>query len=391
MKLKAIDIHERKSEYTRATGVIQNGENNDYPQLVERLINSSPTALGCVRVLSKFMMGDGFTFENNAQKQAKLNNFRFDKSQFYINKKGETPNVLLKKTAQTLAYQRGCFFHVNYNALYQKTSVQLMSYKNGRMGKPDDDNYSGKIIFYDEWEKYPTKSKYEIFDVYNPNPKVVQTQVEKAGGWKNYKGQVFFLNLDQNDNYPLTFVDAALIDCDSERQSSIFTNNGFKKGFFGKYAMFTQPFENDDDRRLFRGQLKKGVGVESIETVMHFELEQQSDKFEDTYKLEKIESNINDKTFEYSDKRTARNIRIACGNIPVVLIDEVEGKLGNTSGESYREAQEFMQKQTVEERTMIEECFEELFDNFHKNITPTGLFTIEEIIKDEVISKQTTD
>lgn len=384
MNLKAIEIPERKVEYQRRTDVIENGFDNAYPQLVERLINSSPTALGCVRVLSKFIMGNGFSFENQARITARSSGVRFDKTPFIINKKGETPNTLLKKVSKTLAYQRGCFFHVNYNALYEKTSVQLMPYKYGRLGKPDDDNYSGKIVFNDNWDKskgrFGSDKKEEAFDVYNPNPKVIQAQVEKAGGWKKYKGQVFFLNLDQNDTYPLSFGDAALTDCDSERQSGIFTNNGFKKGFFGKYAMFTQPFESEEDRELFRGQLTKGVGVESKETIMHFELEQQSDKFENTYKLEKIESNIDDKTFEYSDKRTARNIRIAFGNIPVVLIDQIEGKLGNTSGESYVEAQKFMQNQTEEERDLVEECFEELFDNFYKPISPNGLFIIDKII-----------
>jgi len=246
------------------------------------------------------------------------------------------------------------------------------------------------MIVYDNWDyskkRVISKSDFEVFDVYNPNPDVIQAQVEKAGGWKNYKGQIYFLNLDLNDTYPLSWADVALIDCDSERKSSTFTNNGFSKGFFGKYMMFTKPFEKESDREEFRENIKKGVGVDSIETVMHFEMDKESEVFKEEYSLEKIESNIDDKTFSYTDGKTARNIRAAFG-VPTVLIEEVEGKLGNTSGESFEQAQLYMQRKLGDERMLIEEAFEELFDNFYKPVSPNGLFTIKLLI-DEVENNQ---
>lgn len=56
-------------------------------------------------------------------------------------------------------------------------------------------NTSGKIVVYDNWDGSKgqvDKKKFNIIDVFNPNEKVVLSQIEKAGGIENYKGQVLF-------------------------------------------------------------------------------------------------------------------------------------------------------------------------------------------------------
>lgn len=391
MKLSAIKIEERQARFEKRNDIFQNGADNAYPTLVERLVNASPTAMACAGIVAKFIACNGFEFEYLARKQAKISGVRFYRKSLEINKKGDTPNQLLKKVAQSIALQRGCFFHINYNALYQKTSVQIVPYKWCRLGKEDTEGYKGKIIVYDNWDLSKKRgiraTDFDVFDVYNPDPKVIQAQVEKAGGWQYYKGQIYFLNLDHNDTYPLAFADSVLLDCESERQSALFTNKGFKRGFFGKYSLFTQPFESQKEKDKFREELQKSFGVDSEETIMHFEKTLASEDFKSEFLLEKIESNINDRTFEYTDKKLARNIRVAFGNVPPVLIDMVEGKLGNTSGDSLLEAQKFMQKQTEDECREIEETFEELFDNFYKPISPNGLFEIKKLITDETVDQ----
>ena len=81
----------------------------------------------------------------------------------------------------------------------------------------------------------------------------------------------------------------------------------------------------------------------------------QGDKLENNILIKPIESNIKADMFQYADQKTANNIRKSYGNIPPVLIDYVEGKLGNTSGESLKEARIFMQEQMQEERQDVQE------------------------------------
>lgn len=383
-KVSVVSLHKesRRTESNKYKGYpfLANGEKNDYPTMIELLVGGSATAKACAGVIADFIYGKGFSLEAEARATARQQRTRFRKDTLYINDKRETPNDLLKKVARSLSYHRGVFVQVNYNQLFQKTSVQILPYRYCRLGARDSNNYRGKVLYYENWDNLQDKKEVDknvkAIDLYDPSPKVIQEQVDAAGGWDNYKGQVYFLNLDRNDSYPLAWADVVLLDCESEMLSTKYTRNGFKKGFFGTYAFVTSTMNSDEDREDFRDNLRNSIGVEAEQSVFHFELEMKGDKLEDQVLVKPIESNVKADLFEYADKKTANNIRKTYGNIPPVLIDFVEGKLGNTSGDSLKEARIFMQEQMQEERQDVQEMFEELFDNFAEPISSNGLFEI---------------
>lgn len=383
-KVTVITLKEesRRTEMGKYRGFpfLANGEGNDYPTKIELLVGGSATAKACAGVIADFIYGKGFSLEAEARATAKERGERFKKESLYINDRRETPNDLLKKVARSLSYHRGVFLQINYNQLFQKTSVQVLPYGCCRLGVKDSKSYRGKVLYYNNWDKLQDKKEIDksvsVIDLYDPRPEVIQEQVNKAGGWDNYKGQVFFLNLDRNDSYPLAWADTVLLDCESEMLSSKYTRNGFKKGFFGTYAFVTSPFKSEADKEEFQEHLRRSIGVEAEQSVFHFQLEMSGDKLEDQVLVKPIESNVKADLFEYADRKTANNIRKTYGNVPPVLIDFVEGKLGNTSGESLKEARIFMQEQMQEERQDVQEMFEELFDNFTTPISNNGLFEI---------------
>lgn len=383
-KVSVVSLHKesRRTESNKYKGYpfLANGEKNDYPTMIELLVGGSATAKACAGVIADFIYGKGFSLETEARATARQQRTRFRKDTLYINDKRETPNDLLKKVARSLSYHKGVFVQVNYNQLFQKTSVQVLPYRYCRLGARDSNNYRGKVLYYENWDNLQDKKEVDkqvtAIDMYDPRPEVIQAQVERVGGWENYKGQVFFLNLDRNDSYPLAWADVVLLDCESEMLSTKYTRNGFKKGFFGTYAFVTSTMNSDEDREDFRDNLRNSIGVEAEQSVFHFELEMKGDKLEDQVLVKPIESNVKADLFEYADKKTANNIRKTYGNIPPVLIDFVEGKLGNTSGDSLKEARIFMQEQMQEERQDVQEMFEELFDNFAEPISSNGLFEI---------------
>ena len=383
-KVSVVSLHKesRRTESNKYKGYpfLANGEKNDYPTMIELLVGGSATAKACAGVIADFIYGKGFSLEAEARATARQQRTRFRKDTLYINDKRETPNDLLKKVARSLSYHKGVFVQVNYNQLFQKTSVQVLPYRYCRLGARDSNNYRGKVLYYENWDNLQDKKEVDkqvtAIDMYDPRPEVIQAQVERVGGWENYKGQVFFLNLDRNDSYPLAWADVVLLDCESEMLSTKYTRNGFKKGFFGTYAFVTSTMNSDEDREDFRDNLRNSIGVEAEQSVFHFELEMKGDKLEDQVLVKPIESNVKAELCEYADKKTANNIRKTYGNIPPVLIDFVEGKLGNTSGDSLKEARIFMQEQMQEERQDVQEMFEELFDNFAEPISSNGLFEI---------------
>ena len=374
------ESHRTESNKYKGYPFLANGEKNDYPTMIELLVGGSATAKACAGVIADFIYGKGFSLEAEVRATARQQRTRFRKDTLYINDKRETPNDLLKKVARSLSYHRGVFVQVNYNQLFQKTSVQILPYRYCRLGARDSNNYRGKVLYYENWDNLQDKKEVDknvkAIDLYDPSPKVIQEQVDAAGGWDKYKGQVYFLNLDRNDSYPLAWADVVLLDCESEMLSTKYTRNGFKKGFFGTYAFVTSTMNSDEDREDFRDNLRNSIGVEAEQSVFHFELEMKGDKLEDQVLVKPIESNVKADLFEYADKKTANNIRKTYGNIPPVLIDFVEGKLGNTSGDSLKEARIFMQEQMQEERQDVQEMFEELFDNFAEPISSNGLFEI---------------
>ena len=264
-RLKAIELakEDRKTNSGKFKGFpyLANGQNNDYPTIIEQLVAGSPTARACAGVIADFIYGRGFALEIERREQAKSQGVRFRKDVLFVNDKRETPNDLLKKVSRSIAMHKGAFVHVNYNGFYEKTSVQVLPYKNCRLGAKDSSSYRGKVLVYNDWDKITNakdKDKSVVaIDRYDPRPEVIEAQVAKAGGWDKYKGQVVFLNLDRNDTYPLAWADVVLLDCESERLSGIFTRNGFKKGFFGTYSFVTLPMESEAEREDFRNELKK--------------------------------------------------------------------------------------------------------------------------------------
>lgn len=218
MRTLLIDIFKRVMPWNKSADVYANDTDNAYPERMDRLINNSVTAKSAAAIMVQYLLGKGYGTAAdgiiiNKDRNLKLVDFADD-------------------VADDLVKQRGVFIHVNWNAIYQIVDMAVIPFDWCRVGKKDSNNYAGKIAISQEWHK-PKKADIQLIDVFNPRKKVIDAQVEKAGGWENYKGQVLFINMDTKLIYPLSRIDAVANDCDSEAQSSIYKNRLLRKGFFG--------------------------------------------------------------------------------------------------------------------------------------------------------------
>ena len=123
-------------------GIMSYGENNDYPQIIERIILSSIDAKAIADVYAKFLIGKGF--ENEA-----LNGVVVGKDN-----RGKQITILslLRQFAHSASFFGGGYIHVNKNLLNQVVNARLVPFKNCRFSKPDSRGYSSKIAVYDNWE-----------------------------------------------------------------------------------------------------------------------------------------------------------------------------------------------------------------------------------------------
>ncbi len=375
MKIKLVDVDNRLSiKYNKVDGIYNWGLDNCYPQLVKTLINSSVTSKQCVDLNSKYIYGKGFDFVKNVT----------DKNSLIVNKRGLNINQLLRIVSREFSEQNNVFLHINYNALYEIKSVDLLTAEDVRIGKADSTGYSGKYVVYDNWDKSKAKKiekkDFNLIDKFNPNKEVIDAQVESAGGWNKYKGQILHITADFNELYSLSDVDSVLYDSDSEFQASVFKNSGLRKGFFGAKLFVTKPFADDIERRDFEKTINDLKGSENSSGVLLLEANVASDVLSEHMLIQNIDSNIDDKQFESSELSSAKNIRKAFG-VPSILIEDGDNSIFGQSGELLKEAKKTHWENKEEERNIISDAFQLLFSKFHAPINPNNNWSITPIIE----------
>lgn len=372
-----------KTIYDKRYGIIKNGIDNCYPTMIERLINSSPTAKQAAGVYAKFVRGQGFNVD--------LSNVKIGRS---FNKM-VTPLHLLRLVARDLAYQNGVFVHLAYNLNCEVTQITHLPFGQCRFGEQDSQEYSGKIRVYNNWDLEIKRKIYEseikTIDVYNPNKEVIKKQIEAAGGIKNYKGQVYFLFLDDIGIYPLSKLDVAKNDALIEYYSSAYKLGIIKNDFItDKHIIQHGKFETEKDLKDFKENLRNIKGAENAGNHMTLQ-----DKFNEStpdgnLRVTTLTSGLKPNAFESWENRAANNIRKQFNNVPTILIDEVEGKLGNSSAEAISQQIDFYNLQTLEDRQEVEMMFKEIFSNFHKEVNPQNDWSIKQFEYFDNSSKETS-
>lgn len=342
-------------------GIVNFDIDNAYPQRVADIIQSSAVAVKCVDVYTKFIVGQGFE----------------DKS-FYkmpINSLKQTPDIILRKAAADLAYFRGFALHINYNANFKIMSVTHIPFEHCRLSIPDEYGYTRKIAVYNDWSRKKSrqirKDNIDHIDVFNPEPEAIKAQVEAAGGWNSYKGQVYWFSADGNE-YPRSTADPVLEDCVTDAEIKTYKWRAISTNFMASHIYVHRGFfENDEARADLHTVLNTFQGSDNAGKIMMVE----SPGEEYDPKLLKVDIQNFDRHFEYTEQSVQDNIRL-CFGIPSVLIGkEVAGKLG--SSQEIEQAVNYYSYQTMNERLILEEVFSQLFSLYAKPINPTNNYAIK--------------
>lgn len=360
MKTLLIDVWKRLTPWNKSADVYANDTDNAYPERMDRLINNSVTAKSAAAIMVQYLIGKGYGIDVdsliiNKEQNLKLIDFADD-------------------VADDLVKQRGVFIHVNWNALYQISDFSVIPFEWCRIGKTDSNDYTGKIAVCKEWLK-PKKTDIQLIDVFNPRKKVIDAQVEKAGGWEHYKGQVLFVNMDTKLLYPLSRIDSVAEDCDSEAQASIYKNRLLRKGFFGNTLVVTRPLVGDglepgstaltdaeSERERFQQAIKDSLGAQNTGGVLCLEMDFAGEKLEDAILIKQIESKIDDKLFNYTETSVRENILVAFNNLPAGLIKTNEASLFGNSGEAIREMKRTYWENTTKERCLLTAVINQLLE-----------------------------
>jgi hypothetical protein len=348
-------------------GLMIFGQNNDYPQVMERLINKSATAKNTADIYARFLSGQGFENEE-------INDIIVG---YDSRGKRITMKRILREIAISVSRYNGYYIHCNYDLDINIVSTHLKAFKDLRFAIPDDSGYSAKLLFYQNWEKDHksssgkyNKNKIVSFNVFNTNEKAFEKQVNSAGGIEKYKGQIYFQFLDNEYFYPLSNYDEVYLDCDTEGEIALYKNRQLRNGFFKKTIIRVQPGGNDSEKEDFVNTMTQSLGPDGNGLfIIEDDLNLDGELSEETgFKTEQLESDIEDDLFENIEKSVSNNIRKAAKGLPAILIDYEQSNLGNTSGEAVREATNFYNLITEDDRQAIEQGIEEVYSKFNNEI-----------------------
>lgn len=382
-----LELFSKTSKFEKRKGIYNNGIDNNYPEIVVSRIENSVTATRCKNTMATFISGKGFGDDLN---------------KIVVNKfKGITLLQFTQDIADSIAEHNGVYIHINYNAEYEHSSFEVLPFTDCRVGKKDDNDHNAKIHVCKDWGNDLKAKKARKVDVYNPDKKVIESQVKESVSIKTYNGQILFFKFGKY-TYPLAPIHPCLDDADSEKQASTYKNTSLRKGFFGKTLVVTPPLvepsldpDSDNEieqrdynrqkseRETFRKTIQEFVGADNADGVMHMEMELASEKMEDTIMFKNIESNIDDKLFAHTESTVSENICMAYG-IPPMLIRNNDTALFSASGEAYIQMKKFYQNQTNDERMAVEQIINKLMKNFS---TPQTDLKIIPIVEEEVTTQ----
>lgn len=367
---------EKKDIFNKRFGVIFNGEDNLKPLITENAIDLSPTASQCAGMFESFLGGGGFEFD--------LDGINLS-SKFW---EFVTPNDLLSDVCKDVSKQSGVFINVGYNAAFQKEYYKVIPYRLARVGKKDSDGFSGKIVVAPNgWGRSLKKDEVDIYDTYNPNPDIIQQQVESAGGWHNYKGQILFFKLDKQYTYPIPLIEGALNFAEVEYKMGLYYKGTVDRSFEDITFIQHKEFPKKEDEDQFYKNIKELSGVEnaSSKLIIQDDWDDDSQK-QSKFKFNTIKNEVKAEKYAHFEKSASNYIRKRFRNIPPQLIDFIQGKLGGT--EDLTTAQSVYNSNTAKDRNKLERLFKELFDNYKEDINPTEDWTIKQY---KLLDNGTTD
>lgn len=327
------------------------GEGNRFPQEVLWITQGSGTGSSCIDVYSNFIAGQGFR----------------DKAFFglTINRKNETSDSLLFNVATDYATFNGFCLHVNYNANFKVCEINWVPFENARIGAVTASGSFDKVALHWDWAKQFTKLKkwskddIHILDVFNPDPVVIQSQVAVAGGWDNYKGQVYYFAGGRAGKYPLPKYFATLTDMSTEQGISNLSYRNARNNFFpgGMLIDIINTNESTDQEKENEADIIAFQGDEEACKIMYTSVKSK----DEIPTFIPFESKNLDKEFTVTDEATRSRIGRAFNQPPILRAEDVGSNFG---ADSLLNAYNYYNSVTCKNRIAIERVFTEIFKHW---------------------------
>lgn len=347
----------------KTLGIQTYGINNDFPQQILMLISSSVSAGQGIDNYSKFINGQGFN-DINLWKQI-------------VNRKGQTMDFILRMISEDYAIFGGFCLHFNYNMIYQICEINYVPFEDVRLGSINENGYCDKIKIHWDWTKqFRNLRKWDkkdivSIDIYNPNPVMIKTQIEQAGGIEKWRGQVLYFTMNGNLEYPICNYVSSLVDMSTEQGLSTIDYRNVRNRFLSGGLLVNKKHGNDNTQ-----ENKDKDNYNSEENELEFALKSlQTDdnackiasitveNNDDVPSWIPMQSNNYDKDYTVTKQSVKERIRTSFKQPPLLFSENVSTGF---STDDMQEAYKFYNNKTLQERYDIERVFIEVFTHWYE-------------------------
>ena len=345
----------------RANGVQMYDADNIYPQRVRNAINSSGTATACTNLMAKHLRGRGYRNQNLEK--------------LTVNEKGQTLADIHRLLCNDRSMYLGYAFHITYNALLQPISIKHVPYEYIRLELPDDMLNVTQVKVHPDWARETgafDKKLLQTYDLYTEDLEIIYDQIDKAGGFDNWRGHVYYFSEKGMNVYPPAVCDPVFEDVLTDAGIKMWKFRGISTDFMANYFwVFNGEFASEQERDEYVEAVNSFQGVDNSHKIVVVECPQPSAKPE----LIKIEKQDNDKVYELTETTVKENI-IRCYGQPLALhAIKTQGQLGLSK--EWEEAKANYDERTADERNKLSYVFQPILANwFDGDPAPDGDYLI---------------
>jgi len=354
-------------------GIQSYGIDNLYPQIIKKIVSASESASICMDRYKTFIQGNGF-------KDVSF-------SETVLNFLNETADDILYLICSDIANFRGFALHINYNSFGQISEIQHIPFENCRLCEQDSEGYVSKIAVHPDWTGRTKlggkiisvrKDYIDYIDIFNPFPEVIASQIQKAGGIENYKGQILWVSDEGKFIYPKPVHDAVVSQMSTEEGLGNIANRNTRNNFFPFGIFITKKGqstsekedENSQNPESISNSIAKLQGDEKALKAINVEVEYD----EEIPKFERIQGNNYDKDFTVTTETATSKIYSAFNQ--EIWYRILNGSVGFSS-QMITDAFDYYSAVTNKERRMIERAFDKIFRHFYKQVNQSMDFTIQ--------------
>lgn len=348
--------------YVSTLGIQAYGKDNLYPQMLRRVVLSSPTGQGCLRRYTRFIEGNGLLDIGLSEK--------------VIDRRGNSVDALLQLMCADLAMYGGLALHINYNIFGQIVEVNHVPFEMCRLEEADDMGRVNRIVVHPDWlgrqsrkgkTMQITRKTCDYLPIFNPRREVVMEQMDNVGGEELYRGQILYFGQGYN-RYPISRADSVITEMSTDEGLANVKYRNVRNNFLPAGMLFTYrgaDTQTDDLHRQnpdeFSEILKQFQGDSKACRILEVVLESNESKPE----YMAFPTNNFDKEFTATEESVTARIYAAYGQENFYCIRT--GKVG-FSGDVTRDAFDVYNSEVNPEQRTIERILSRIFEHWYEPI-----------------------